>query len=339
MRNLHVVRRLHISFVTLAALLSFLVVGGQQAANAELQKMKVKVFIGSMFEIGKNTGDRAGEFQFWYDGYWPEGKSLVVKGAENPVFYNKDGVVGSVLGMGKTRSSSSMTAILLDPRFDFSGAYFLITGVAGTPPERGTIASVFWGSHLVDYDLGHRWAPEEGEPGKPTFMPRKGYEYVRRIELNQDLVQKAFDLTDEVPLKDSDTAKAYRKKYPQKVAQRLPFLGIGSHFSGDCFWHGPGLSAETQYIAELYQVNDYVITEMEAVAVAYVIRKIVSLDRVLSLRAAVNFDQGNPNEGTLEHLDPAPGETPGGFGVGLENLYNVGSTFVNEVVNNWDKWK
>ena len=92
-------------------------------------------------------------------------------------------------------------------------------------------------------------------------------------------------------------------------------------------------------MTELYETNDYVITEMEAVAVAYVIRKIVSVDRVLSLRVGVNFDQGNPNETTLEHLDPAPGQTPGGFGVGLENLYNVGSTFVNELVNNWDKWK
>jgi hypothetical protein len=32
--------------------------------------IKVKVFIGAMFEIGKNTGDRAGEFQHWYERYW-----------------------------------------------------------------------------------------------------------------------------------------------------------------------------------------------------------------------------------------------------------------------------
>ena len=54
-----------------------------------------------------------------------------VRGAENPVYCNREGVCGAVLGMGKVRSSSSMTAILLDPRFDFLDAYFIISGVGG----------------------------------------------------------------------------------------------------------------------------------------------------------------------------------------------------------------
>ena len=28
--------------------------------------IRVKVFVAAMFEIGQNTGDRAGEFQHWY---------------------------------------------------------------------------------------------------------------------------------------------------------------------------------------------------------------------------------------------------------------------------------
>ena len=39
-------------------------------AAAQTQPTKVKVFIGAMFEIGENTGDRAGEFQHWYERYW-----------------------------------------------------------------------------------------------------------------------------------------------------------------------------------------------------------------------------------------------------------------------------
>ena len=34
--------------------------------------------------------------------------------------------------------------------------------------------------------------------------------------------------------------------------------------TGDTFFHGPGLSAEAQYMAKLYGADDYVITEMEA---------------------------------------------------------------------------
>ncbi|MEJ8839340.1 hypothetical protein [Ramlibacter sp. AN1133] len=35
----------------------------------------------------------------------------------------------------------------------------VISGVAGTLPARGTIGEVVWATWLVDYDLGHRWAP------------------------------------------------------------------------------------------------------------------------------------------------------------------------------------
>jgi purine nucleoside permease len=57
--------------------------------------------------------------------------------------------------MGKVNSSSSMQAILQNPKFDFSKAYYVISGVAGTPPSRGTIGEVVWATWVVDYDLGH----------------------------------------------------------------------------------------------------------------------------------------------------------------------------------------
>lgn len=311
------------------------------AAAAEMaspEKIKVKVFVGAMFEIGANTGDRAGEFQHWYERYWRDSQPIAIAGAESPLYCNADGVAGSVLGMGKVRSSSSMLAILLDPRFDFSETYFIISGVAGTPPSQGTIASVFWGTWLVDYDLGHRWAPEENTPGEPVFMPRKGYEQARLFQLNPALVEWSMKLTADTALLDSDSAKAYRMLYPDEAARRLPFVGTGTHVAGDTFFHGPGLSKEAQYITELYKADPYVITEMEGTAIAYAIKKMVGIDRVMSLRTAVNFDQGNPNETTLQHLDPAPGQTPGGFEVGVQNVVLVGSRMVDHIVSNWELW-
>jgi purine nucleoside permease len=144
--------------------------------SAAAEPLKVKVFVAAMFEIGKNTGDRAGEFQHWYERYWMDSPPMPVKGALNPVYCNADGVCGAVLGMGKVASSSSMQAILLNPQFDFSQAYYILSGVGGVPPSRGTIAEVVWATWLVDYDLGHRWAADEVKPGEPLFMPRKGYE-------------------------------------------------------------------------------------------------------------------------------------------------------------------
>jgi purine nucleoside permease len=318
------------------ALILILCVGSGAVAQ---EPVKVKVFIGAQFEIGKLTGDKAGEFQHWYDGYLTNAEEYQVRGAERSVWVNKEGVAGSVLGMGKVRSSSSMTAILADPRFDFSDTYFIITGCAGTPPGVGTVASVFWADYLVDYDLGHRWGASEVPAGDPLFSVRKGYEAVRTIEINPVLVQRAFDITKDTPLLDSEKSQEYRKNYPQKAAQRSPFVAVGTHVASDTFFHGPTLSKEAQYVCDINNAGTYVITEMEGVAVGYVIKKFGHGDRILSLRTAVNFDQGNPNESTLEHLDPEPGNYPGGFSTGIQNAYNVGSRFVNEVVANWDSWK
>ncbi len=303
------------------------------------EPVKVKVFIAAMFEIGENSGDRAGEFQHWYDRYWKDAKPIAVKGALKPVYCNADGVCGSVLGMGKVNSAASMQAILLDPAFDFSSAYYLLTGVAGTPPSRGTIGDVSWATWLVDYDLGHRWAPEEGKPGEPVFMPRKGYEDYRLFKLNPDLVAAAMRLGSKVTLRDSPEAEAYRKRYPDQTAQAKPALKTGTHMTGDTFFHGPGLSKEAQDIAKLYGADDYLITEMEAAAIALVIKRQYGTDRILSLRGAVNFDQGNPNETTLQHLDPAPGETAGGFAETVENIVLVGAPVVDDMVAHWDRWK
>jgi hypothetical protein len=52
----------------------------------------------------------------------------------------------------------------------------------------------------------------------------------------------------------------------------------------------------------------------------------------MSLRGAVNFDQGHPKESTLDHLDPAPGETAGGFEETVEKIMLVDSKMTDHIV-------
>lgn len=321
-----------ILFILLASAFNSVEVSAESA-------IEVKVFVGAMFEIGENSGDKAGEFQHWYQRYFSASEGIKVKGALKPVYCNQQGVCGSVLGMGKVGSSASIQAIILDPQFDMSNAYFILSGVGGVPPSRGTIADVNWASWLVDYDLGHRWKASEGEPGAPTFMPRKGYESIRKYQLNADLLSWAKILSEQVILKDSTDAQRYRMRYPNQQARRSPMITFGTHIAGDTFFHGPGLSAQAQYIAKLYQADDYMITEMEGVAIAQVLDRTLGLSRVMSLRGAVNFDQGHPNETTLAHLDPAPGETAGGFAETVENIVLVGAPLIDHIVKNWSTWK
>jgi len=326
-------------FFHLPLLTLMLIFCSNAQAKTQDDTIPVKVFIAAMFEIGENSGDRAGEFQHWYNTYFTDSKAIEVKGAHSPVYCNSDGVCGSVLGMGKVGSSASMQAITLSPKFDFTNSYFVLSGVAGTPPNKGTIGDVSWASWLVDYDLGHRWKAEEGEKGAPTFMPRKGYEDIRSYKLNPELLKWNLYLSKPVSLKDSQEAKTYRMRYPNTEARRSPEVTVGTHMTGDTFFHGPGLSKQAQYITELYKADDYIITEMEAAAIAQVLDRTVGTERIMSLRGAVNFDQGSPNETTLQHLDPAPGETAGGFAETVENIVLVGSKTVDHIVNNWDVWE
>ena len=91
----HFARRLMCAFV------GALLVAQAMAAEQPKSLVKVKVFVAAMFEIGKNTGDRAGEFQHWYERYWMDSAPIEIRGALNPVYCNPDGVCGAVLGMGK----------------------------------------------------------------------------------------------------------------------------------------------------------------------------------------------------------------------------------------------
>ena len=57
-------------------LLCSITLTSQAAINSK--PIHVKVFIAAMFEIGENSGDKAGEFQYWYQRYFKNTTELVV---------------------------------------------------------------------------------------------------------------------------------------------------------------------------------------------------------------------------------------------------------------------
>lgn len=138
---------------------------------------------------------------------------------------------------------------------------------------------------------------------------------------------------------NASSAISYRGGYPQEIARGAPAVRSGTHITGDTFFHGPGLSNKAQYITKLHQADDYTITKMEAAAITQVIARQFGTQRILSLRGAVNFDQGNPTETTLQHLDPTPGKTAGGFEETVDNITAVGGKMTDYIVNHWGQWQ
>src|SRR5687768_14189113 len=94
------------------------------AARAAEPPIEIKVVVVTMFEIGKDAGDTAGEFQLWHERQKLDER---FKFAHHHDLYlnRKTGVLGMVTGMGTANSATAVMALALDPRFDLSKAYWL----------------------------------------------------------------------------------------------------------------------------------------------------------------------------------------------------------------------
>src|SRR5690349_18401271 len=104
--------------------------GGTVAVAAPIE---VKVVVVTMFEIGQDTGDAAGEFQLWRERQ--NLRERLPFAHHHDLYLNREtGVLGMVTGMGTANSATAVMALGLDPRFDLSKSYWLIAGIAGVDP-------------------------------------------------------------------------------------------------------------------------------------------------------------------------------------------------------------
>ena len=311
----------------------FLVLLLVTGASADVIRPKVLVF--AMFEVGANTGDFAGEFQHWFDRYFKDATSVSVRGAFAPVYCSPSGVCGTVVGVGKANAAASLTAILSDPRFDVSSTYFLTSGCAGTPPDRGTLGSVFWSDCIVDYDLGQRWSPLDVTEKGPVFQPLEAAGKGIVLRLDPVLTEWAHRLSRNAPLEDAVDAALYRLRYREKQAHRKPFVGVGTTVCSDTWWHGHTLSREADYLCALYKAGTYVSTQMEDSAVALVLQRHGMLGRYMIARDIVNFDRPYEGQTPKESLAARNGS----FSIGMKNGFLVGAAVVDHIVSNWSVWE
>src|SRR5881409_1130876 len=96
------------------------------AAAAASAPTKVKVVIIALFEPGEDTGDRPGEFQFWVERENLT-RTLPFDAGYRKLRTNADGsVLGVVTGAGETNATSTIMALGMDPRFDFTKTYWIV---------------------------------------------------------------------------------------------------------------------------------------------------------------------------------------------------------------------
>ncbi len=120
----------------------------------------VKVMIVTMF---------GPEGQVWLDNLGPwEAVHVPGLSPDYPdVHCNRDDVCVITTGMGHANATASIMALTFSDRFDLRHTYFLIAGIAGIDPARGTLGSAAWAKYLVDF--GIQWEIDARE--KPADWP------------------------------------------------------------------------------------------------------------------------------------------------------------------------
>ena len=310
--------------------------------------IEIKALILPKFESGEMAGDFPGEAQYYYEAYLDGGEAYdIVGGFGENKLYVKDGVALYVTGMGKVNSSMSLTTILLDKRFDFSNAYVISTGCAGSAYEYGVMGDVFVITAAIDFDLGHHADPRElSDPEQvTTWYHDAGYDAIAYKPLDQELMAKIYDLVKDVKVETTDRTRAFMAAAFDNAewAVRDPQVLRGVTVTADNYWKGFYDHQNAMLMAETYGCADpYALTEMEDTALATVMDRLGMLDHFIIIRDSVNMDVFM-NGATPESLwDPefddslSSGESIEAadiFATAMKNNFAVGSVIVDAILN------
>jgi purine nucleoside permease len=319
---------------------------------APASPIRVKVVVVTMFEQGEDTGDTPGEFQLWVEREHLD-QILPLPAGNRHVRMNKDSVLGMVTGMGTAKAAASVMAVGLDPRFDFSKAYWIVAGIAGGDPADVSVGSAVWADHVVDGDLSFeidaRQIPEGWTTGYVPLWKKMPYETPANgtdgevYTLNSGLVGWAFQLTQAVQLEDSAALKASRARYVGfPNALKPPFVARGDTLSASTFWHGSKMdewaNAWTRYFTG--GTGNYMISAMEDSGTLQSLTFLsqagrVDLQRVLVLRTVSNFDREPPGSTAAESLAQISSGDYSAYLPALEAAQLVGDKVVRDIVEHW----
>jgi purine nucleoside permease len=340
---------------TLLSLLPLLLSALGFGATAATAPIPIKVVVVAMFELGADTGDAPGEYQFWVE---REHLDQVVPfpAGNHDLRMNSDGVLAVLTGEGTAKAASTIMALGLDPRFDLSKSYWVVAGIAGCDPAKATLGSAVWTDYVVDGDLGYeidtREIPADWTTGyiplgkqKPFEAPAKSNEG-QVYELNPAITEWAFQLTKDVRLADTEAIRTRRAQFEQEAAKKPPTVLKGSEISASTYWHGKKLDEWANAWVAYYTggKGSYVTSAMEDSGTLQSLTFLakanrIDYSRVMVLRTVSNFDQQRPGVTAAESLAEQRVSKYGGYMASLESAYAVGHVVVDRITANWSKYR
>jgi purine nucleoside permease len=322
-------------------------------ADAKPHPIQVKVVIVAMFEIGHDTGDQPGELQYWVERDHLD-QIFPLPAGYHAARMNSSGEMAILTGQGTAHAAATIMALGLDPRFDFSHAYWLIAGIAGGNPDRISLGSAAWARWVVDGDLGYEIDPREmpsdwttgyvplrkTRPYETPAAPLDGQVY----ELNTGLAKWACDLTRSTPLADSAALQEIRSHFDGPTAQRPPFVALGDEISSSTYWHGKLSDAwATEWVSYFTGgKGQFATTAMEDSGTLQSLRYLaqagrVDWRRILVLRTVSNYDQQPHGMSAAESLAHQRIGTYSAYLPSLEAAYKLGHEVVNALLAQWPR--
>jgi len=318
-----------------------------------MRPKKVRLVIVTMFD---KEGDPPGELGLFLRRDGLEPVRLSGHFLNGRVFGRSDGLLAIRAGVGTANTAVAITALGLLEDFDFSEAYWLVAGIAGANPKVCSLGSPVWADWCVDGDLAWEIDPREMPEDWPTGLIPLGSkgpftqpagntgEFGERYEcfqLNQALVQWAFEETREVELSASPEALAegaFYHDHPEAASR--PTVKIGATLAAARFWHGWRMNDWAERWVSFWSKGEgtFYTAGMEDTGTLLALRQLeisgrVSFDRVMILRTASNFSCPPPGRTAAENLIPESGEVNfPGFGPALENGYRTASRIIQRIV-------
>jgi purine nucleoside permease len=332
-----------------------LLAGCPIGTSSQTSPIPVKVVVLAMFESGADTGDAPGELQYWVerdhlDTIYP------LPAGYHPARMNSDGEMAVLTGAGTAHAAATVMAVGLDPRFDFSHAYWLVAGIAGGCPDRVSLGSALWAGWILDGDLAYEIDAREippdwstgylplgkAKPFEQPAEPRAGQVYT----LNPGLVQWAFNLTRGTRLDDSEKLKQIRAGFDGAAAQRPPFVGIGDEVSSSTYWHGRLMDAWATEWMRYFSggKGEFATTAMEDTGTLQSLEFLanagrIDRNRILVLRTVSNFDRQPRDLTAAQSLARQRIGAYAAYLPSLEAAYRVGHTVVSELLTHWPKYQ
>jgi purine nucleoside permease len=339
--------------VRVLAVVSLLLGGLSAQAQTAEKPWPIRAVVIATFEVGNDTGDIPGEFQFWVEREHLD-ELIPFPGGVHPLRTNKDHtILGMLSGTTLVNATASMMALGLDPRFDLTHAYVLINGIAGVDPKAASMGSAAWAKFVIGdvsreidprempKDWPYGWFPTGSKQPNPPATDAPSWHRSNLFTLNASLVDWAYAKTKDLDLGDDPKVKDFRAKYTgdaQAQARKPPFVLIGDTFASDYYWHGHIMSGFAEDWVKLWTKGQgtFVMTEMEDSGFMEAVERLnamgrVDAKRVLVLRTGSNYCEPPPGHDPVESLTmPYIGGR-----LALESAYKVGSTVLDSLVKDW----